>query len=213
MRVIAGTARGVPLIAPRGGGNVQRRAAGDVTRPTTDKIKGAIFNALGDRGCSGRVLDLFAGSGALGIEALSRGADFCDFVDASPAACRTIEANLAKTKLAAQASVHGLPVARFVARAMGHGTTTSQPYDLLLLDPPYALAGLEELLASLAASSLVHPGSAVLVEHDSRRLLPEALGPLRLSRRRDHGDSGFSLYLAAPSEDLAQDGLGKHGSA
>ncbi|MGH2350896.1 MAG: RsmD family RNA methyltransferase, partial [Chloroflexota bacterium] len=134
MRVIAGEARGVPLVAPAGRG----------TRPTSDRTKEAIFSVLGDLGCEGRVLDLFAGSGALGIEALSRGATFCDFVDSAAAACRAIEANLAKTKLAAQGRVHRQPVARFVAAATGRAAGVS--YDLILMDPPYELLELDALL-------------------------------------------------------------------
>ncbi len=180
MRVIAGEARGVPLVAP----------PGRTTRPTSDRLKEAIFSTLGDRGCRGRVLDLFAGSGALGIEALSRGAEWCDFVESSPKACRTIEANLAKTRLAGRARLYCLPVERFVALHAASGA----PYDLILLDPPYAYEGLEALLGTLAATPLVGAQTAVLVEHSSRRTLPETLGALRLSRRRQHGDGAFSLY-------------------
>src|SRR6266540_5274073 len=129
VRVIAGDARGVPLVAP----------TGTATRPTSDLLKGAMFSMLGPRGGRGRVLDLFAGSGALGIEALSRGADWCDFVESVRAACQAIEANLAKTKFTAQGRVHCLPVQRWLAQAGRLGS--ERPYDLLLADPPYALEG------------------------------------------------------------------------
>jgi 16S rRNA (guanine966-N2)-methyltransferase len=180
MRVIAGEARGVPLVAP----------PGRATRPTSDRLKEAIFSTLGDRGCRGRVLDLFAGSGALGIEALSRGAEWCDFVESSPQGCRAIEANLARTQLAGRARIYCLPVERFIALHAAGGA----PYDLILLDPPYAYVGLESLLETLGATSLVGEQTTVLVEHASRRELPQALGALRLSRQRKHGDSAFSLY-------------------
>jgi 16S rRNA (guanine966-N2)-methyltransferase len=205
VRVIAGEARGVPLAAPPGKG----------TRPTSDRTKEAIFAVLGDLGCEGRVLDLFAGSGALGIEALSRGATFCDFVEAAPAACRVIAANLAKTKLAAQGRVHQRTVERFVAEgstpqrspasgttgdateaqtAASAGTAASRPYDLILIDPPYAIDGLETVLRAVAGSALVGKETALLVEHASRRPLPPRLGPLSLVKSRAHGDSAFSLY-------------------
>lgn len=194
MRVVAGEAGGVPLLAPPGKG----------TRPTSDKLKGAIFSSLGDLGCQGRVLDLFAGSGALGIEALSRGAEWCDFVDSAPAACKTIRANLAKTKLTEQAAVHCLPVERYLASAL-----PPAPYDLILLDPPYALPEMELLLERLASRSLVGASTALLVEHRAGRTLPSDLGPLTRVKSRQHGDSAFSLYLrgtANPSQDGALGG-------
>jgi 16S rRNA (guanine966-N2)-methyltransferase len=182
MRVIAGVARGVPLVAPPGRG----------TRPTSDRTKEAIFSILGELGCEGSVLDLFAGSGALGIEALSRGASSCDFVESAPAACRAIDANLIKTKLGAGTRVYQQPVARFVEGAArnGHG-----PYDLILMDPPYAMPDLDAVLRALADSPLVGPRTVLLVEHSRRRSLPPALGRLQLVKVRQHGDSACSLYL------------------
>jgi 16S rRNA (guanine966-N2)-methyltransferase len=204
MRVIAGEAGGVPLVAP----------PGRETRPTADKVKGAIFSSLGDAGCNGRVLDLFAGSGALGIEALSRGADFCDFVDSAAAACKAIRANLAKTRLASSATVHCQPVQRLIQAASAGGAgpdraaapqapppaqvihAAHSAYDLVLLDPPYALPDLESLLVTLATSPLVGPQTTMLVEHASRRPLPPVLGPLRAVKTRTHGDSAFTIYAA-----------------
>ena len=180
MRVIAGEAGGVPLVAP----------AGRDTRPTSDKVKGAIFSVLGDAGCNGRVLDLFAGSGALGIEALSRGADFCDFVEHGAAACRAIRANLTKTRLDDRAAVHQQTAERFLA-------VPRDPFDLVLMDPPYALSNLEAVLALLASSGSLGPGSTLLLEHSSRRAPPAAAGRLRLEKTRVHGDTAFSLYLSS----------------
>jgi 16S rRNA (guanine(966)-N(2))-methyltransferase RsmD len=191
VRVIAGEARGVPLVAPPGKG----------TRPTSDRTKEAIFAVLGDLGCDGRVLDLFAGSGALGIEALSRGATSCDFVEAAPAACRVIAANLAKTKLTDQGRVHQRTVERFLA-----GPAEAAPYELILIDPPYATEGLETILRAVAESPLVGEGTALLVEHASRRPLPPRLGPLALVKSRTHGDSAFSLYQGAPEGDRGAPG-------
>jgi 16S rRNA (guanine966-N2)-methyltransferase len=150
-----------------------------------------MFAVLGDLGCEGRVLDLFAGSGALGIEALSRGAEWCDFVESAGPACRAIAANLQKTKLSGQGRVFRQPVETFLARAPG------PPYDLILLDPPYALDDLDGLLRRIGESALTGPGTALTVEHARRRALPPALGPLRLDRTRAHGDGAFTLYLAA----------------
>jgi 16S rRNA (guanine966-N2)-methyltransferase len=182
LRVIAGEARGVPLVAPKG----------DRTRPTSDLLKGAIFSMLGDRAGEGRVLDLFAGSGALGIEALSRGADWCDFVDASRAACQAIEANLAKTRLGERAAVHVLPVQRWLAQA--GSASVAAPYDLILIDPPYALAEQDAILGRLASSPLVGERTLLILEHTSRRTPLPALGPLRISKSRRHGDSAVTIY-------------------
>lgn len=180
MRVIAGEAGGVPLVAP----------PGLATRPTSDKLKAAIFSSLGDLGCEGRVLDLFAGSGGLGIEALSRGADWCDFVDSSAAACRAIRTNLEKTRLADRALVHSMPVERFISALAAKG-----PYDLILLDPPYALQGLPEILMHIGSGVLVAPGTALLVEHSNRTALPAQIGPLAQEKTRTHGDSAFTLFM------------------
>ena len=125
MRVISGTARGRRLIAPEGSS----------TRPTSDRVREATFNALGSLGAvvDATVLDLFAGSGALGIEALSRGAAHVTFVDQDRAASRAVETNLATCGLSHQATVVNSPVDRYLAAA-SRGT---QRFDLALLDPPY----------------------------------------------------------------------------
>lgn len=192
MRVIAGEARGVPLVAPHGGS----------TRPTSDLLKGAIFAVLGDRGCRGRVLDLYAGSGALGIEALSRGADWCDFVESAAAACKAIRGNLAKTRLAAGAAVHCRSVEAFLA-----SQGDAEPYDLVLLDPPYALGGVEALLEALVASPCVAGRTSILLEHSSRRSVPTSAGGFRAARSRAHGDGAFTLYerggLAGRTESIS----------
>jgi 16S rRNA (guanine966-N2)-methyltransferase len=123
MRVISGAARGRRLVAPEGA----------TTRPTPERVREATFNALGSLGAvtDATVLDLFAGSGALGIEALSRGAALATFVDQDRAAVRAITANLEVCGLTAQATVVASPVDRFLAGAR------DQRWDLALLDPPY----------------------------------------------------------------------------
>src|SRR5947208_2816269 len=149
MRVISGIAKGRPLKAPPGLG----------TRPMTDRLKTSLFNILSQYGFDGaRVLDLYAGSGSLGIEMLSRGAEWADFVEQNASVCRVIADNLATTKLADRARVYNLPVARFLAirnRESGVGSRGSPPdsrlptpdslpvdtkhqYDIIILDPPYA---------------------------------------------------------------------------
>jgi 16S rRNA (guanine966-N2)-methyltransferase len=177
MRVLGGQARGRFL----------RGTAG--VRPTAARVRAALFSALEAMGVQlGRVLDLYAGSGVLGIEALSRGALWCDFVERDPKAWRQIRRNLEATGLAGRAFVHCLPVERALVRLKG-------PYSLVVADPPYddptALAALERL----ASSTLVEKGKTVLVlEHRSTRTPPSRLGPLQLVKSLHHGDSALSFY-------------------
>ena len=140
MRVVAGSAGGLRLVAP----------PGRETRPTSDRVREATFNALGSLGAidGALVLDLFAGSGALGIEALSRGAGHATFVERDRAALEAIRANLATTGLAAQATVVPSEATSFL-------TSHAAPYDVALLDPPYGYEGWQALLATLPAELVV----------------------------------------------------------
>jgi 16S rRNA (guanine966-N2)-methyltransferase len=140
VRVISGSARGRRLLAPEG----------TDTRPTPDRVREATFNALGSLRAveEAAVLDLFAGSGAMGIEALSRGASRVTFVDSDLRARRAIEANLAACGLSAGADVVATPVERFIAG-------TQRRWDLALLDPPYDYDGWPELLLDLPAQTAV----------------------------------------------------------
>lgn len=178
MRVIAGRAKGRRLAGP------PSRA----TRPTSDLVRGAIFSALESMAVDlTRVLDLYAGSGALGIEALSRGAAWCDFVEKDARACAAIRENLSKTGLEGQAAVHCLTVERAAGRLDG-------PYTLVLADPPYAQDAATALDA-LAAAGLVAPERTVLaLEHSSREESPERLAGLTRTKTLRHGDSAVSFY-------------------
>ena len=178
MRVIAGRAKGHRLAGP------PSRA----TRPTSDLVRGAIFSALESMGVElTRVLDLYAGSGALGIEALSRGGQWCDFVEKDARSCASIRENLAKTRFDGLAKVHCAPVERALARLEG-------PYTLVLADPPYALEAAPSL-ERLVESGLAEAGGTVLVlEHSSREEGPERLGGLSQVKTLRHGDSAVSIY-------------------
>lgn len=179
VRVIAGKAKGQRLRGPHS------RAI----RPTSDLVRGAIFSILGAMGADlARVLDLYAGSGALGIEALSRGATWCDFVERSPAACAIIRQNLAATGFADQAEVHCTTAKVALRRLQG-------PYGLVLADPPYADATALEALELLAACGLVQQGETILVlEHSARQAAPAAIGSWTLADSRHHGDTAISIY-------------------
>jgi 16S rRNA (guanine966-N2)-methyltransferase len=163
MRVVAGSARGRRLEAP----------PGHETRPTTDRVREAVFNALWSRGLveDADALDLFAGSGALGIEALSRGAAHVTFVDDDPRARRAVERNLAATALADRATVVADRAQRFLARLPSPATR----FDLAFCDPPYAFDGWAELLGQL-------PADVVVVESDREIDVPEAWELTRSTR-------------------------------
>ncbi len=188
MRVISGEARGFRLKAP----------AGMRTRPMADKIKGALFSMLASLGVEPeRVLDLYAGSGAVGIEALSRGAAWADFVEQRADACAVIRDNLAHTKFAVRAAVHQAGVTNFLGRV------PEAPYDFVIMDPPYADPEIVPTLARLGRSALVAPGTIVVIGHSPRVELPDALPPLARLRERCHGDSCFSVYEVEPDQDNA----------
>lgn len=160
MRVVAGSAGGLPLRSPRG----------DV-RPTMERVKGAIFSSLGEFVVGARVLDLFAGSGALGIEALSRGAASAHFVEKEHAAVETIEGNLRTTHLAGR--VHSVDVFSYLDRLARPAS-----FDLIFADPPYARQPGErdftpELLASAALHAALAADGIFVLEH-----LPNAKLPL-----------------------------------
>lgn len=178
MRVIAGSAKGHRLKAPQSG----------AVRPTSDLVRGAIFSMLGSLGVDlGRVLDLFAGSGALGIEALSRGAAWADFVERDPKAVAIIRENLQHTKLGDRARIH-----RRSAKAAL--LDLKEAYNTIFIDPPYADPALPQFLQALGASSLVGPGTTVVVEHWRRWELPPHIGPLTRQVERRHGETVVSIY-------------------
>ena len=179
MRVIAGTARGRQLKGPPSRG----------TRPMSDKIKGALFNSLLSLGVEpNRVLDLYAGTGSIGIEALSRGATWADFVEHNAAAAVVVRDNLRATRFEGQARVHQSSVESFIT------APAKAAYDLVILDPPYAEATIAETLDKVGRSQLVQSGTVVAIGHAPGVLLPEQLGRLSRLRHRCHGDSCFSIY-------------------
>src|SRR3954470_10551984 len=175
MRVIAGTYGGRTLKAP----------PGDATRPTSDRVREALFSILHTRTADARVLDLFAGSGALGLEALSRGARSATFVDDAPRAIGAIEANL-KT-LQATAEVRKQDALRFLAHASNRGAQ----YDLVFLDPPYRQAERLARPLSEALPAVLAPGAVAVAESDRRAPLALEL-PLHDERR--YGDTLIGIY-------------------
>ena len=178
VRVITGKAKGHRLKVPRG----------TTTRPATDLVRGAIFSILETTTSDwSQVLDLFAGSGALGIEALSRGAGWVDFVERKPRCCDIIKQNLEKTKLGAQAHVYCCSVTKALS-------FLDKEYSIILMDPPYSDSSIGSLVAQLATSKLVGTNSIIVVTHPPSLPLNSTYATLNLIKEHRHGDSCISVY-------------------
>jgi 16S rRNA (guanine(966)-N(2))-methyltransferase RsmD len=179
VRVIAGTLRGRRLKAPGWAG----------LRPTSDKLRETLFNVLAPRIDGARVLDAYAGTGANGIEALSRGAAWVTFVEGDRRAAELIAANLALCGITSGYAIIREPAARAFA------TLSASAFDLVLLDPPYdmpadaALSGVDRLVA---------PDGQVVLEHARRRPSPERAGRLARTRELVSGDSALAFYTCQP---------------
>jgi 16S rRNA (guanine966-N2)-methyltransferase len=181
------------------GGRRLRAPAGLATRPTTDKVRQALFNILGPPPAGARVLDLYAGSGALGIEALSRGAAAAFFVERERRAAAVLQANLADLGLLPRATLVAGAVEKAVSSLGGLGGRG--PFDWIFADPPYEEGLLPGLLARLGAPGcpLVRAASLVIVEHPIRggaAALADGYGALRVRDRRCYGQTGLSFYEA-----------------
>jgi len=177
MRVITGLARGRKLQEP----------VGLETRPTTDRVKEAIFSSIQFEIEGRRVLDLFGGTGQMGIEALSRGAAHCTFVDLSRQAAETIRANLAHTGLAGQATVVQGDYAAFLSRCR-------ETFDLVFLDPPYGSGFLEKAMESVQTIDIVSGNGIIVCENGSDASWPAPLGPYQLEREYRYGRIRTALY-------------------
>jgi 16S rRNA (guanine966-N2)-methyltransferase len=157
-------------------------------------MRGALFSALDSLGADfTRVLDLYAGTGALGIEALSRGAGWCDFVERDRAMADVIRENLRLTGFEGAAKVYPIAAERALARL-------AEPYTLVLADPPYDDAGATAVLAELAASPLIGDETVVVLEHSARDEPAAELGSLQLAKSLRHGDSAVSIYCLTGGE-------------
>ena len=179
MRVAGGTAKGRRLV-----GTISPEA-----RPTTERVRAAIFNIINtDLYHGGRVLDLYAGSGSLGIEAISRGAAWADFVEQDRRQCGVIQSNLDNSGFGDQGSVHCALVEASLANLSG-------PYQLVLLDPPYRMLTLGEVLEKIGSvQGLVDQHGMVVAGHSRHLTLLADYGPLRLVSNRLYGDNLVDFY-------------------
>lgn len=187
MRIIAGTHRGTRLKEPA-----------EVTRPTSDRVREAIFNVLFHVIPDAQVLDLFAGTGALGLESLSRGAKSCLFVENDPKALRCLRENLAHTKMSNAKIIEG-EAQRFLDR-QDHRTL----FDLIFADPPYYRNGAPDLAGKLLENPLpLAEGGIFVMETESERPSPDNLTHLQLIKRKDYGKTSI-FYFEKKNSDLMQ---------
>jgi 16S rRNA (guanine(966)-N(2))-methyltransferase RsmD len=181
MRVIAGTFRSRNLQAPEG----------LATRPTSDRLRETLFNVLAPRLEGATFLDLYAGSGAVGIEALSRGAKHVEFVERAPAALKVMRVNLEKLGLKKGLSIHSRSTGAYLRRVAGNR------FDVVFLDPPYdaeeEYAGTLGLLGKVAAELLAE-GAVVIAEHRRKVQLEDRYGSLVRTRLLQQGDAALSFY-------------------
>lgn len=180
MRVIAGECRGRRLKA----------LEGNNTRPTTDKVKESMFNMIGPYFNGGKALDLFAGSGSLGIEALSRGMDHVVFIDRHHGAIRIIKDNIALVRKEDQSTV----LKKEATQAIHDLALTHQAFDLVLLDPPYAKQDIEHQLQLMLEYHLILPEGVVVCETDKAIVLNETIGTLHQHRRAEYGGTAVTIY-------------------
>ncbi|MFZ2947960.1 MAG: 16S rRNA (guanine(966)-N(2))-methyltransferase RsmD [Desulfuromonadaceae bacterium] len=183
MRVIAGTCRGKKLTAP----------PGVTTRPTSDRVKEALFSILSSRidFADIRVLDICAGTGSLGIEALSRGAGSCCFIESNRSVTSILEKNLLATSFQSRSELVTMDVMRALHVIAGRG----QRFDLAFFDPPYGSGLYQRVLETVGSADLLTPGSILVAECSVRNPLQESYGRLKRLERRVYGETALELLV------------------
>ena len=177
MRVISGKARGIALKTPQG----------QATRPTADRVKEAMFSIIQFDIPGAKILDLFGGTGQLGIEALSRGASSCVFIDEREEACKLIRENLKRTKLESSAKVIRSDYLRYLAACQ-------DKFDVVLLDPPYAEIFLENSLKMITEIDILQSGGIIVTEHPLGKELSVEFPGYSRSKDYKYGSTLLTLY-------------------
>lgn len=181
MRVISGTA----------GGRTLKAVPGQGTRPTTDKVKEAIFSRIGPYFEGGYVLDLFAGTGGLGIEALSRGMDQGIFIDKERTSIQIVHENLKNTGMVERAEVYR----NDAFRGLKALAKRKMQFDLVFMDPPYRLKNVEEWMGFMEENQLLKEQSVIVVEHEASHTYAEQIGQIQLEKHTVYGDTAVSVYV------------------
>jgi len=185
MRIIAGKFKGKKLLPMRGA----------ATRPTSAKVREAIFSIRGDRVTGARVLDLFAGTGAFGLEAISRGAAHAVFIDSEKDAVELIRRNVAACRAEDAATV----ICWNILRNLSCLPRTANQFDLVFIDPPYNQDAIQPTLVHLAGSGTLASGASIIVEHGAQEAVPDAVSGLVVTDRRKYGKTRITFYAATQS--------------
>ncbi len=187
------------MIAGSAKGRVLKAVPGMNTRPTTDKVKEAIFSMIGPYFDGGWVLDLFAGTGGLGIEALSRGAERAVFIDREKASVDVVRHNLAAAGVSDRAELYRNEAVRAV-KALSKRETK---FRYVFLDPPYRMKDMDELMAQLAEYGLLEDEAVIVIEHDAEHRYPETAAHFEQTKRSAYGDTAVTIYRYRPAAEAA----------
>ncbi|MFD1888457.1 16S rRNA (guanine(966)-N(2))-methyltransferase RsmD [Paenibacillus wenxiniae] len=196
MRVISGSAKGRPLKAVPGNG----------TRPTTDKVKEAMFSIIGPYFDGGQVLDLFAGTGGLGIEALSRGMEHGVFIDMEYKSIEIIKANVQSAKLTEQAEIYRNEAGRALKVLQKRGTA----FDLVFLDPPYRMKNGIELMQDMHERGLLKQDATIVLEFETGHPYPTECDHFVGVRQAEYGETTLYIYRYAPDSTSTLEEQGSH---
>ncbi|MGE4282630.1 MAG: 16S rRNA (guanine(966)-N(2))-methyltransferase RsmD [Clostridia bacterium] len=193
MRVISGSARGHKL----------KSLKGMNTRPTADRIKESLFNMIADFLNNAHILDLFAGTGNLGIESLSRGGQFAVFIDKSSEAVEIIKQNLIHTKLTEKAKVYHCDYSEYIHRF----EKTQRKFDIIFMDPPYSKGFIMSALEKIRKKELLSAKGIIVVERESHDKLPEPLEGFEIIKERSYGRTvitiiNFTQYIDGQDENI-----------
>ncbi len=177
IRITGGDARGRKIFVPQG----------LALRPTAAKVRSALFDVLSHQIIGASFLDLYAGTGAIGIEAISRGAHRAYFVEQDQQHLKNLENNLALCCFRDQSEVISGTASDFLKQI-------KQPFDLVFVDPPYESGEIEKMLISLKQGDMISPGGRLIFEHRRKQMLPEVIGKLHLEKQYPYGDTVLSFY-------------------
>lgn len=180
MRIIAGEAKGRRINAP----------VGRETRPTSDRVKESIFNILGDRVPGAKILDLFAGTGNMGLEAISRGAEHCIFIDSSKEAIRIIHENINTLKYQDKCEVYN----NDAIAAMEILNKRNIKFDIIFLDPPYHKNIITTVLKTLNNTEILNHNGLIIAEHDNKDIVPDVFNEFIMIKKAEYGNTTVSFY-------------------
>lgn len=181
MRVISGKVRGLKLNAPKN----------DDVRPTTDRVKESLFNIINGYIIDSQILDLFAGTGSLGIECLSRGASRCVFVDASKSSIDIVKSNIKKARVDSESEVMNIDCKSAIDKLK----TRNEKFDVIFMDPPYYENLFVNSLEKISESKLLKEDGIIVVEHDTKEKLPDCAGELIKQKSKKYGNTTLTFYV------------------